>query len=61
MPAGIVAIVYAAQVNGKLRVGDYQGARRDADNAKNWAIISAVAGGIAWAIGFVGFVGEFWR
>ena len=61
MPTGIVAIVYAAQVNGKLRVGDYQGARRYADNAKNWAIVSAVVTAIVYAIGlFIGIVGEFW-
>ena len=39
LPAGIVAIVYAAQVNGKAAAGDIEGARRDSNNAKTWAWI----------------------
>ncbi|HEX3998914.1 MAG TPA: CD225/dispanin family protein [Pirellulales bacterium] len=34
LPFGIVAIVYAAKVNGKLAAGDYEGARRSSDSAK---------------------------
>ena len=45
VPTGIVAIVYAAQVNGKLNAGDTATAQRYADNARLWAIISAVLGG----------------
>ena len=37
---GIVAIVYAAQVNGKLAAGDIAGARRASNNAKTWAWVS---------------------
>ena len=44
LPAGIVSIVYAAQVNSKLAVGDYAGAQQSSKNARQWAIISAVAG-----------------
>lgn len=40
LPFGIVAIVYAAQVNGKHRSGDYEGARKAADNAKLWTLIA---------------------
>ena len=43
LPAGIVSIVYAAQVNGKLAAGDVAGARESADKAKKWAIWSAIA------------------
>lgn len=43
LPAGIVAIVYAAQVNGMLDAGDYIGARRASRNAKIWAIVSMAA------------------
>jgi hypothetical protein len=44
LPAGIVSIVFAAQVNSKLAAGDYAGAMQASKNAKIWAIVSAVAG-----------------
>ena len=40
VPFGIVSIVYAAQVNGKVALGDIEGARRTSRSAKNWAWIS---------------------
>jgi hypothetical protein len=40
LPFGIVSIVYAAQVNGKLAVGDHAGALQSSQNAKTWAWIS---------------------
>ena len=40
LPFGIVAIVYAAQVNTKLQAGDYEGATTASDNAKKWCWIS---------------------
>jgi len=40
LPAGIPAIVYAAQVNGKLQVGDVAGAQVASNNAKMWCFIS---------------------
>jgi hypothetical protein len=40
LPAGIVAIVYAAQVNGKLQMGDLAGAQQASKNAKMWSLIS---------------------
>ena len=40
VPFGIVSIVYAAQVNGKLEAGDIDGARRASASAKMWAWIS---------------------
>ena len=40
LPLGIVSIVYAAQVNGKLAAGDVAGARQSAGNAKMWFWIS---------------------
>src|SRR5215510_14301811 len=36
LPAGIPAIIYAAQVNGKLQAGDYVGAQQASKNAKTW-------------------------
>jgi hypothetical protein len=44
LPAGIVSIVYAAQVNSKWSAGDVAGAQRSSQNARTWAIVSAVAG-----------------
>jgi hypothetical protein len=40
LPAGIVSIVFAAQVNSKLAAGDYLGARDASDKAKTWAWVS---------------------
>ena len=40
MPFGIVAIVYAAQVNGKLGGGDYTGAMDSSKKAAMWCWIS---------------------
>ena len=56
LPFGIVSIVYAAQVNGKLVAGDISGARQASTNAKTWAWIAFgvgllfAAGYAAWAI-----------
>ena len=44
LPAGIVSIVYAAQVNSKLAVGDRAGAIQSSENAKKWAWVSFGAG-----------------
>jgi hypothetical protein len=40
LPFGIVAIVYAAQVNGKIQAGDVQGALDASGKAKMWSWIS---------------------
>jgi len=40
LPTGIPAIVYAAQVNGKLQAGDLAGAQVASNNAKMWCLIS---------------------
>ena len=40
LPFGIVAIVYAAQVDGKYAAGDYQGAVDSASKAKTWSWVS---------------------
>ena len=57
LPFGIVSIVYAAQVNGKLAVGDVDGARQASQNAKTWAwvafgvgIASSAAGVVSWLL-----------
>lgn len=40
LPTGIVAIVFAAQVDGKHAAGDYVGAQRASANAKTWSWVS---------------------
>lgn len=50
LPAGIVAIIYAAQVNGKLQMGDLGGAKAASDNAKMWCWISFGVGLAAIAL-----------
>ena len=40
LPFGIIAIVFAAQVNGKLASGDYRGAMQSSEQAKMWCWIS---------------------
>ena len=44
LPFGIVAIVYAAQVNSKLAAGDVGGATVASRNARMWCIIAALTG-----------------
>jgi hypothetical protein len=53
LPTGIAAIVYAAQVNGKLQAGDIAGAQAASNNAKLWCWISLGVGlavGLIWII-----------
>jgi hypothetical protein len=40
LPFGIVAIVYAAQVDGKYASGDYHGAADSASKAQTWCWVS---------------------
>jgi hypothetical protein len=44
LPAGIVSIVFAAQVNSKWNSGDFQGAMDSSRKARTWAIVSAIVG-----------------
>lgn len=58
VPTGIVAIVFAAQVDGKWAAGDTGGAFQASDNARLWSIVSIVLGllgGLVYAgAGFLG-------
>lgn len=56
LPAGIVSIVYATQVNSKYNAGDYEGAIKASKNAKTWWIVAAVVG-IVVAIAYFAFAG----
>ena len=50
LPTGIVAIVYAAQVNNKIKKGDINGAIASSKNAGMWVWITA---GIGLIIGLI--------
>lgn len=57
---GIVAIVYAAQVNGLVRAGDFAGARRASKLAAIWSWVGfgiGVAGGLVYAA--IAILGRF--
>ena len=47
MPGGIVAIVYASQVNSKLVAGDVAGAQAASNAARTWCWISFGVGLVA--------------
>jgi hypothetical protein len=44
VPLGIPAIVYAAQVNGKLASGDVAGAMTASRTARTWCLVALVSG-----------------
>ncbi|MCL1868514.1 MAG: CD225/dispanin family protein [Paludibacter sp.] len=46
LPGGIYAIVRATKVNTLWLNGQYDEARKAADDAKKWSIISAIVGGV---------------
>ena len=43
-PFGVVSIVFANKVNSRWMAGDVAGAREASNNARTWAIVSAVTG-----------------
>ncbi|MEB3980530.1 CD225/dispanin family protein [Mycobacterium sp. 663a-19] len=53
LPLGIVSIVYSTKVSGLWTQGRYAEAQAASDNAKKWAIISAVVGVAAYVIGVI--------
>jgi hypothetical protein len=53
LPFGIVSIVYAAQVNGKIASGDYHGAMEASQKAKTWMWVSfglGLAASLIWLL-----------
>jgi len=55
LPLGIVSIVFAAQVNGKLAAGDYYGAVDSSNRAKMWCWWSFGLG-LGFMILYMGFI-----
>lgn len=52
LPAGVVAIIYAASVSSRYYAGDLEGARRASRRAEIWIIVSIVAG-IVWGVLYI--------
>ena len=53
LPFGIVSIIYAAQVNSKWQLGDFEGAKLSSKNAKVWAWVAfavGIAGILIWIL-----------
>jgi hypothetical protein len=48
LPFGVVSIVFASQVNGRYRSGDYAGAQESSRKARTWALWSTVVGVVLW-------------
>ncbi|MEO8378802.1 MAG: CD225/dispanin family protein [Acidobacteriota bacterium] len=46
LPLGVVAIIYAAQVNSKLSVGDLPGAMASSRSARMWCWIGFAGGAL---------------
>ena len=51
LPFGIVAIVFAAQVNGKISAGDIDGAKQSSAKARTWCWVALGAGLLAIILG----------
>ena len=53
LPFGIPGIVFAAQVDGKLKAGDVQGAIESSEKAKKWTLVSFILGLISNVISLI--------
>jgi hypothetical protein len=53
LPLGIPAILYSAQVNGKIQAGDIQGAMESSRRAKMWCLLSFGVGLVAIILFFL--------
>lgn len=51
LPFGVVALVYASQVNTKLAAGDVAGAEASSRSARTWVIVAVITG-IVTSAGF---------
>lgn len=51
LPFGIVALVFAAQVNSKLAAGDVAGAQAASNSARTWVLVAFLAGLLTFGAG----------
>src|SRR5215813_3930534 len=56
LPLGIVGVVFAAQVNGKVAAGDIEGAMNSSKKAKLFSFIAIGLGVALWLCYFIFFV-----
>lgn len=49
-PLGIVSIIKSTKVNNLWTQGDFSGAQKSADDAKKWAIYSAIGAAVFWVL-----------
>ncbi len=56
LPLGVVAILFATQVNTKLAQGDYFGAVKASNNARNFCLISAGVQAVIYLITIIIYV-----
>ena len=56
LPIGIIGVIFAAQVNGKVAAGDTQGALDSSKKAKMFSYIAIGLGIAAWACYLIFFV-----
>ena len=56
-PLGIISIIFAAQVNGKVAAGDLTGAAESSKKAKMFSYIFLGLGILVWACYLIFFVG----
>ena len=59
LPFGIPGIVFAAQVDNKLKNGDVDGARDASKKAKTWTLVSFIVGIVAVVLSVVGSIAGF--
>ncbi len=53
---GVVAIVFASQVNSKLTAGDRAGALSASKSAKLWATIASITVGVVFVLSIVWYI-----
>ena len=59
LPLGIVAIIFAAQVNGKVAAGDIAGAQSSSRTARTLVIVPVIVGAVVIGIALLaGLLGE---
>lgn len=49
----LVAVIYALQVDKKYDAGDIVGARRAADTAATWCVVTLIVAGVFWLCSFI--------
>ena len=59
LPLGVVSIIFATQVNGKVAAGDMEGALAASKKAKTFMFIAVGGGVVCWIVGILLWVFVF--